>query len=224
MNDLEAIRQRHSVRQYKPDRIEAEKVAQLKAKIDELNAEGGLHLQFIEDADKTYNKLFNRVSGLGSAPSVIACVGKDAAGLDQRVGYYGEKLVLFAQEIGLNTCWTGTFNRKNITADIPEGERLVISIAIGYGKDPGRSRKSKSKEQVSETVSGSDSERPEWFEKGVEMALLAPTAINQQKFLIKLNGDESVEFIDKGGVLSQVDIGIVKCHFEIGSGKKQLPG
>ena len=53
------------------------------------------------------------------------------------------------------------------------------------------------------------------------MALLAPTAISQQKFLIKLNPDESVEFIDKGGVLSQVDIGIVKYHFEIGSGKLQ---
>lgn len=220
MNDLEAISQRHSVRQYKPDRIEEEKVKLLKAKIDELNKEGNLNLQFIEDAEKTYNKLFNKVSGLGSAPSVIACVGKDDASLDQRVGYYGEKLVLFAQEIGLNTCWTGTFNRKNISAEIPDGERLVISIAIGYGKDPGRVRKSKSKEQVSEV----SSDCPEWFEKGIEAALLAPTAINQQKFLIKLNADGEVEFIDKGGVLSQVDIGIVKCHFEIGSGKKQIPG
>ncbi len=215
MTDIESIRQRHSVRQYKPDRIEEEKVALLKAKIDELNKEGNLHLQFVEDAEKTYNKLFNRVSGLGTAPSVIACVGKDDASLDQRVGYYGEKLVLYAQQIGLNTCWTGTFNRKNITADVPDGERLVISIAIGYGKDSGRTRKSKTKEQVSDVTS----DCPEWFEKGVELALLAPTAINQQKFLIKLNEDESVEFIDKGGVLSQVDLGIVKCHFEIGSGK-----
>lgn len=215
MTDIEAIRQRHSVRQYKPDRIEEEKAALLKAKIDELNKEGNLHLQFVEDAEKTYNKLFNRVSGLGTAPSVIACVGKDDASLDQRVGYYGEKLVLYAQQIGLNTCWTGTFNRKNIAADIPDGERLVISIAIGYGKDPGRTRKSKTKEQVSEAPS----DRPEWFEKGVEAALLAPTAINQQKFLIKLGADGNVEFIDKGGVLSQVDLGIVKCHFEIGSGK-----
>lgn len=220
MNEIDAIRQRHSVRQYKPARIEDEKIALIKAKIDELNAEGDLHLQFIEDADKTYNKLFNRVSGLGSAPSVIACVGKDTPDLDQRVGYYGEKLVLFAQMIGLNTCWTGTFNRKNITADIPDGERLVISIAIGYGKDSGREHKSKSKEQLSE----SGTQRPEWFEKGVEMALLAPTAINQQKFLIKLNDDESVVFTDKGGVLSQVDLGIVKYHFEAGSGKKQIPG
>ncbi len=219
MNELDAIRQRHSVRQYKADRIEEEKVALIKAKIDELNAEGDLHLQFIEDADKTYNKLFNRVAGLGSAPSVIACVGKDDQSLDQRVGYYGEKLVLYAQTLGLNTCWTGTFNRKTITADIPDGERLVISIAIGYGKDPGKERKTKSKEQLSE----SSMQRPEWFEKGVEMAMLAPTAINQQKFLIKLNDDESVAFIDKGGVLSQVDLGIVKCHFELGSGKKQIP-
>ena len=223
MTVIEAIRQRHSVRQYKPDRIEEEKVALLKAKIDELNKEGDLNLQFVEDAEKTYNKLFNRVSGVGTAPSVIACVGKDDASLDQRVGYYGEKLVLYAQQLGLNTCWTGTFNRKNISADVPDGERLVISIAIGYGKDPGRVRKSKSKEQVSD-VSGASSSRPEWFENGVEAALLAPTAINQQKFLIRLNADESVEFIDKGGVLSQVDLGIVKCHFEIGSGKKQIPG
>ncbi len=219
MNEIDAIRQRHSVRQYKSDRIEDEKVALIKAKIGELNAEGDLHLQFIEDADKTYNKLFNRVAGLGSAPSVIACVGKDDKSLDQRVGYYGEKLVLYAQTLGLNTCWTGTFNRKNISADIPDGERLVISIAIGYGKDPGKERKTKSKEQLSEA----SSQRPEWFEKGVEMAMLAPTAINQQKFLIKLNDDESVAFIDKGGVLSQVDLGIVKCHFELGSGKKQIP-
>ena len=219
MNEIDAIRQRHSVRQYKADRIEEEKVALIKAKIDELNAEGDLNLQFIEDAEKTYNKLFNRVSGLGSAPSVIACVGKDDKSLDQRVGYYGEKLVLYAQTLGLNTCWTGTFNRKNISADIPDGERLVISIAIGYGKDSGKERKTKSKEQLSEA----STQRPEWFDKGVEMAMLAPTAINQQKFLIKLNDDESVAFIDKGGVLSQVDLGIVKCHFELGSGKKQIP-
>ena len=80
------------MRNYKPRKIEADKVAQLNAKIEELNKEGGLHLQLIEDAGKTYNKLFNRAMGLGSAPSVIACVGKDSEDLDRRVGFYGEKL------------------------------------------------------------------------------------------------------------------------------------
>lgn len=213
MNDIEAIRARHSVRNYKPLRIEAEKVAKLNEKIEELNKEGNLHLQLIEDAGKTYNKIFNRAMGLGSAPSVIACVGKEGEDLDQRVGYYGEKLVLFAQQLGLNTCWTGTFNKKTIEAEVGSDERLVIAIAIGYGETQGKVRKSKDSSQVTEV----EGERPEWFDRGVEMALLAPTAVNQQKFTIKLKADGTVEFVDKGGVLSQVDLGIVKCHFEIGA-------
>ncbi len=215
MNDIEAIRARHSVRSYKPDKIEEDKVALLKEKINELNKEGDLHLQFIEDAGNTYNKLLNKFMGLGSAPSVIACVGPESDDLDIRVGYYGEQLVIYAQQLGLNTCWAGTFNKDKIPAEVAPGERIVISIAIGYGKEQGNPHRSKDPVQVSETQGNA----PEWFEKGVEMALLAPTAINQQKFLIRLKEDESVEFIDKGGILSKVDLGIVKCHFEIGSGK-----
>lgn len=214
MSNLDAIRERHSVRNYKPNKIEDEKASKLKEMIDKLNAEGNLHLQFIEDAGNTFNRLLNKVMGLGSAPSVIACVGKDDETLDQRVGYYGEKLVLYAQKLGLNTCWAGTFNRKNIKAIVEDGERLVLVIAIGYGENAGKPHKSKNLSQVSE----SEIESPDWFTKGVETALLAPTAINQQKFLIRLKKDGTVEFTDKGGVLSQVDLGIVKCHFEMGSG------
>ena len=118
MTEIEAIKNRHSVRNYTADRIETEKVRQIEERIDKLNVEGNLHIQFIEDAGNTYNRMLNRVMGLGSAPSVIACVGKDDETLEQRIGYYGEKLVLFAQEIGLNTCWAGTFNKKNIHAEI----------------------------------------------------------------------------------------------------------
>ncbi len=219
MTEKEAILQRHSVRNYKDQKIEAEKVSLIREKIEELNTAGNLHLQFMEDAGNTYNRLLNRAMGLGSAPSVIACVGKDGDDLDERVGYYGEKLVLYLQQLGLNTCWAGTFNKKNIGAQIEKGERLVISIAVGYGQDQGKTRRSKTADQV---TSGK-SERPEWFGRGVEAALLAPTAINQQKFTIRLNDDDTVSFIDNGGVLSRVDLGIVKCHFEIGS-EKELEG
>jgi hypothetical protein len=216
MSEIDAIKERHSVRNYEAKKIEADKVEKIRAKIEELNKEGNLHLQFMEDAGKTYNKLFNKVAGLGSAPSVIACVGIDDETLEQRVGYYGEKLVLFIQELGLNTCWAGTFNQKNIGAEVGDGEKLVISIAVGYGKDKGKPHKSKSPEQVIEAKG----DRPYWFNKGVDMALLAPTAINQQKFVIRLNEDESVDFVDKGGIFSQVDLGIVMCHFEIGAEKE----
>ncbi len=215
MTEKEAIIARHSVRNYKPDKIEEEKAALIRQKVEELNAEGNLHLQFIEDSGKTYNKLLNRTMGLDSAPSVIACVGKDDATLEERVGYFGEKLVLYAQSLGLNTCWAGIFSRKKIPVVVDDGEKLVISIAIGYGETQGQNHTSKPVDQICRAAA----DRPEWFDKGIEMALLAPTAMNQQKFVIKLNEDETVEFIDKGGFFSKVDLGIVRYHFEVGSGR-----
>ena len=213
MNEIEAIRLRHSVRAYQNRKIEQEKVDQLKALIDEVNAEGNVHLQFIEDAGKTFNRLLSKAMGLGSAPSVIACVGPDDGTLDNRVGYYGERIVLAAQSMGLNTCWAGTYNKNGVPADVLAGERLVIVIAIGYGENQGRQRKSKTPGQVSKALC----ERPEWFDFGVEMALLAPTAINQQNFEIVLKEDGSVDFIDKGGPFSKVDLGIVKYNFTVGA-------
>lgn len=212
MSEIDAIRERHSVRNYQDKKIEADKVDKLKAVIAACNEEGNLHFQFLEKAGKTFNKLLNKVMGLGSAPSVIVCVGPDDDTLEDRIGYYGERIVLAAQEMGLNTCWAGTYHAGGVNAEIKETERLVIVIAIGYGRDPGKKRKSKTLEQVS-SVKG---DMPLWFRTGVEMALLAPTAINQQKFEIHLKDDGSVEFIDKGGILNKINLGIVRYHFDAG--------
>lgn len=213
MNEMDAIRARHSVRAYQERRIEPEKAEKLKALIDEVNAEGNLHLQFVEDAGRTFNRLLSRAMRLGSAPSVIACVGHDDSTLDERVGFYGEKVVLAAQGMGLNTCWAGTFNKNGVPAEISEGERLVIVIAVGYGENQGKEHKSKTPEQVSKAAG----ERPAWFDYGVKTALLAPTAINRQGFEIRLNEDGSVDFSDKGGPFSKVDLGIVKYNFTVGA-------
>lgn len=216
MTIKEAMLERHSVRNYQNKAIESEKIKALNELIAECNKEGNLNIQFLEDADETFNRLLNRAMGLARAPSVIACVGPDDETLDERMGYYGEKIVILAQQLGLNTCWAGTYSKKNVMAQIGSGERLAIVIAIGYGVDNGKPRKSKS---VAEVIQGKEEDMPEWFIEGVKMSLLAPTAINQQKFEIKLDGD-GYEVIDKGGILSKIDKGIVKYHFEVGSGKK----
>ena len=213
MTEIEAVRARHAVRSYQDKRIEKELVDKLEARIEELNKEGNINLQFIEDASGTFNKLFNKAVGLGSAPSVIACVGPEDETLDERIGYYGEKLVIYAQQLGLNTCWVGTFNRKKIPVTLNEGERLVIAIAIGYGTTQGKQSKSRTADEVEIDLTDS---APDWFKAGVEAALLAPTAINQQKFEIIYTEEKEVEFKDLGGVLSKIDIGIVRCNFEIG--------
>lgn len=213
MTEIEAIYERHSVRKYMDKKIEQDKLDKLNELIDACNKEGNLHFQLCEEAGNTFNKLLNKAMGLGSAPSVIACIGPDDETLDERIGYYGEKIVLFAQQLGLNTCWAGTFNKNNLPAKEAPGERLVLSIAIGYGVNGGRERKSKTPDQVTD----GKNDKPDWFNKGVELALLAPTAVNQQKFEIVLNEDDTVDFVDKGGVLSQVDLGIIKYHFELGA-------
>ncbi|MCR5584023.1 MAG: nitroreductase family protein [Lachnospiraceae bacterium] len=229
ISEKEAMIQRHSVRNYLDKKIEEDKIALIQEKIGELNKEGSLNIHFSEDAGKTFRSFLSRMSGLGSAPSAIICSGADSDDLEQRVGYYGEKLVLYIQQLGLNTCWVGMFSRKQAEKLMPaeNGERTVIAIAVGYGETQGKARKTKSFEDVTEVFGDADGAKgaeqaPDWFREGVEAALLAPTAMNQQKFTICLNKDGSVELIDNGGVFSRVDLGIVKYHFELGSGHKAL--
>ena len=99
-------------------------------------------------------------------------------------------------------------------------EKLCCMIALGYGDDPGRNLKRKTVEQVS---NASDI-TPAWFKKGVEAALLAPTAVNQQKFSFEYIGMKNNRHIvkaSKGFSLigyTKMDLGIAKCHFEVGEG------
>ncbi len=216
MTEKEAILARHSVRKYKDKAIEADVAKQISDKVAEVNAESGLHFQFLNDEGGAYSNIILKFSGLDSAPASIACVGKESADLDEKVGYYGEKIVLFLQTLGLNTCWVGSFNKKRSEARVGEGERNVISIAVGYGENEGKAHKSKSVEQLVEAKADS----PEWFNEGVKAALLAPTALNQQKFTIRLKDGDSAEIVSKGGPMTAIDLGIVKYHFEVGSGRK----
>ena len=62
---------------------------------------------------------------------------------------------------------------------------------------------------------------PQWFRQGMEAAMLAPTAMNQQKFQISLEGNR-VTARSLGGFYSKVDLGVVKCHFEMGAGKENF--
>ena len=138
--------------------------------------------------------------------------------LDEKCGYYGERLVLKAQQLGLNTCWVAMTYRKIKSAfTVNSGEKLCIVIALGYGQTQGIPHKSKSVEQVSRA----DGPLPDWFRSGVEAALLAPTAMNQQKFCFRLSGSQ-VSATAGMGFYSKIDLGIAKYHFELGAGKDRF--
>ena len=91
-------------------------------------------------------------------------------------------MVLLAQQLGLNTCWVGsTFKKKPECYNLAPGEKVVAAIAIGYGANQGKSRKSKSMCDVSDGTEVSLSV-PEWYKNGVLAAMMAPTAMNRQSF------------------------------------------
>lgn len=217
MTDREAMIARHSVRAYQDKKIDEDTARQLKEYIGELNAEYDLHLQYMDNADGVFTGLANKLTGWTNVPAYIAVVGRRRDDLDEICGYAGEKLVLYAQKLGLNTCWAGFFKRRRCNADIGDNERLVISIAVGYGVDGGRARRSKKIEDVTDAA-----DMPQWFKDGTEAALLAPTAVNQQKFFISLDGDKPTFRVSANGPFVKLDLGIVKCHFEIGSGKSVI--
>lgn len=218
----QAIDARHSVRAYKDQPIETEKIAALRQKIDEINREANLHVQLITDEPKAFQGALAKYGKFRNVRNYIVMAGRKTDSLNERIGYYGEQLVLFAQTLGLNTCWVGlSYSKIPGTYQLRDDEKIACYIAIGYGETQGAGHKIKSPEQVSNVSATS----PEWFSKGVEAALLAPTAINQQKFHFDYEANaEGLPHVKarKGFSLvgyTEIDLGIAKCHFEIGAGK-----
>ena len=218
----EAIEARHSVRAYKDLPLSEEIVKLLEEELVKLNNEGQLHIQLICNEPKAFQGTMAKYGKFRNVNNYLVMAGKKAEDLDERIGYYGEHLVLLAQTLGLNTCWVGlSYSKVPGTYVLEEGEKIACYIAIGYGETQGVGHKIKTVEQVS---NASDI-TPSWFKKGVEAALLAPTAVNQQKFSFEHVGVKNNCHLiraKKGFSMigyTKMDLGIAKYHFEIGAGE-----
>ena len=219
MNLQEAIKSRHSVRQYTGKPIEACAVAALRSAIEQYNAESGLNIQFVLEEPKAFSgryvTTYGNFSGVRNYIVMAAPKGRD---WEEKIGFYGELVILLAQTLGLNTCWAGLTYRK-----VPEaymlrnGDVIHCEISLGYGANQGRQHRNRPMEKFYEA----DGQIPEWFKAGVEAAMLAPTAVNQQKFKLILHEGNQVEAKPLFSLIGYIyiDLGIAKCHFEIGAGK-----
>lgn len=217
MELLDLMKQRHSVRQYTDRPIEAEKRTVLNDMIAEINRNANLHIQIFYEEPKCFNSILAHYGKFTGVKNYIALVGPKGNKLEETLGYYGEQLVLKAQELGLNTCWVAMTHGKS-RAEIYKGEKQVCLISIGYGCTNGVAHKSKALSEVCNYRDG----MPEWFLTGMEAALLAPTAMNQQQFFFELLPDNTVKQTCGKGFYTKLDLGIVKYHFEIASNTTTL--
>ena len=217
MTILEAIEARHSVRAYKEQPLTEDVVRVLEEKIECFNQEGKLHIQLVTNEPKAFKGTLAKYGKFKNVSNYLVMAGKKSDDLDERVGYYGEHLVLLAQMLGLNTCWVGcSYSNFHGTFVVPTVQKIPFT--------QGASHKVKTIEQVSNVSDIT----PSWFKRGVQAALYAPTAINQQKFYfeyVRVENNQHKVLAKKGFSLvgyTHMDLGIAKCHFEIGAGKENF--
>jgi len=210
----EAIKSRKSIRKYTEQELPAEVVEALQTKIDEVNRIGGLHVQLVRNEPKAFSGFQSYGQFVNARNYLVMAAEK---GADERVGYYGEQLVLLAQQLGLGSCWVGlTYKKEPDFFQLLKGEKIYVLISLGYPAETGKVHKYKTVADVS----NAGEITPEWFRQGVEAALLAPTAVNQQKFRFTYQAPNlvSAEKLFSLVGYTGIDLGIAKCHFEIGAG------
>ena len=211
----ELIRNRHSVRKYRDVPLKEDDIISINKILEEIN-KNDLSFKLM-----TNENVFNLILGYGfikNCKNYIVLSGKDNDELEEKVGYYGELLVLKLLEIGINSCFVGgTYKKKKVNYDLPNGHKIVMVLAIGYGIDNGNKAKTKTFNEVSLTK-----DVPDWYKNGIDMVLLAPSAINQKKWKFEFVKPNFVRAISGGNHFPKVDLGIAKFHFEIGAKKENF--
>lgn len=214
----EAMRTRHTVRRYTDRKLPGDVLEGLRDRIRDNNETYGLAMSLVTENTEAFGPALRLFLAKG-VRNYLVLAGKDTPGLDEKIGYCGADVMLFAQTLGLNSWWVGgTYSRKGVQKNAaPEAEKILGLIALGYGASQGVPHKSKKPEDIA----AYEGPAPDWFAKGTEALLLAPTALNKQAFTLRGEG-RRVSLTCDNGIFSGVDLGIGKYHFELGAGKENF--
>lgn len=226
MDLTEAILMRTSRRTYLETPISKEAADKLNEQIDEVNRQGDLSLKLIMNEPTAFGKLSKSYGMFKGVRNYILLIGKNGEDSKERLGYYGEKMVLLATQLGLGTCWVGgTFDRSIGDLYIQLGEYFSGVVTIG-NVEPDKSWKERlisrvthrKTKGINEMMKAED-EVPEWFLEGMRAVQKAPSAVNAQPVMFTYQkGIVSAHVSSRKYGYEKVDLGIAKLHFEIGAG------
>lgn len=246
----EVIKIRSSCRTYDLQKIEKSILDKLKSYIEEINQECKNNERFLIIDKKISEKgeklgTYGVISGASTfIVGVINSENHDAV----RFGYLFEKIILFATDLGLQTCWLGgTFKREDFTkhSNLTEVEYIPIVSPLGYRKDKSRilevamrkvvganNRKSWNELFFDGSVSKAlEQDVSGFYATPLEMIRLAPSASNKQPWRIikDKNLYHFYLYRTKGyGVVNydiqKNDMGIAMCHFELTAKELGLQG
>lgn len=218
MTIKEAVKQRHTVRKYSDKPISEDVIGLLNERIAENNKLHRLNLALVTGNSDGLSGFAKLLMSKG-VNNYFVLAGPDTPDLDEKLGYCGADLILYAQTLGLNTWWIGgMYSEKGAKRNLDnKSVKLNGIIGVGYGLTQGTPHKSKTAAEISVY----EGDTPQWFADGVEALLCAPTALNKQAFHVTGIG-KKVSLECDNGHFSEIDLGIGRYHFEIGAGKENF--
>ena len=223
----DAISIRSSRRTYLPSDVDYGCINKLRSLIDEYNQKAELNMQLALNHSEAFNGLLKSYGMFNGVRNYIGLIENMNDPFNQeKLGYYGELIVLQATDMRLGTCWVGgTFDRKSCPFILSEHERIACVITFGNVPNE-RSMKEKliyaivhRKAKTMEELYMADAPLPGWFQSGLAAVQKAPSAVNRQPVVFSYNNGivyASVKDIGINGMA--LDLGIAKLHFELGAG------
>ena len=154
---MDLIEKRKSIRSYKPQDVEEEKLNYILQAFRKAPSAKNLQpwkLIVVKDKKKISDLSIacNNQTFLSEAPILIVACAKEDEAFGVMGGYMNsypidtalalEHLVLAATEKGLGTCWIGAFKEKLVKdlLDVPDNVRVVAITPVGYPATEGGAR------------------------------------------------------------------------------------
>lgn len=220
----DAINIRKSRRSFLPTQIEPVLLDALKLSVAEYNRKENLSIDLIEDGSKAFEGLHRSYGMFKAVRTIIALKGsKDDPHLKEKLGYYGELLVLKAVSLGLGTCWVGgSFQKNNRLFNLKNKESLICVICLGYTKEQLSFKENLIRNSVHRKPKAlahfyhSDLyPLPHWFIEAIKAVQLAPSAVNRQNYKFRLENGVVRADTPNTATFDLVDLGIAKAHFSL---------
>lgn len=221
----EAMQKRCSRRSYKKEPLRVEDVTFLKEQIQNYNTIAGLHMQLVTNNEEAFHGFKKSYGMFHNVSNYIALVGNEKdVYIQEKLGYFGEKLVLEATQRDLGTCWVGgTYDAKSCPVTLNKHEKLYCVIVIGYAND-NKSMKEKliakvthRKSKTIQQMSNFTNSMPAWVSEGVKAVQIAPSALYKQPVYFTYENDKVLAKIENPESHEMLDLGIAMLHFEIGA-------
>lgn len=232
-NNLELLKDRHSVRNFSDRPIESGAINSLRALVTMINThEAGMKFQLMLDEGAPFKGFTSSYGVFKGVRNYLACVVDPAFDhASERAGYFAQSFVIRALELGLGACFvSGTYNRDAVGCQMRAGEKLLFVVPFGYPAESGGSLVSRvavkmmhrKKFELRDFFQGDEEnynlalQRFPWLPAALEAVACSPSARNKRPvrlcYDVLARKSKLCALVDGGNPSNLIDLGIAKYN------------